>query len=347
MTATSLPSHAGEVFSTAPTPVATAHPSRQACSTGSSSGTEIAAPACTIVRVAKVPSRSVCVTTAPSLWRWSRRFARSGVWHRRGSPRRQGAHLPQGERHASTTRSPTCGLSTPSPTSSTTPAPSCPSRIGNGMPHPPLSFTNRSVWQTPVASRRTWTSPGPGPSSASSSTRASSPGAFRRTPTVMRRCYDTAERTFSTAPASEVSPPGAACATDWATSSTNCRYASSFVRRLRLERRLRRLQRLDRLLFDLFRRRRQPEAAPVHIGKLAHELARVVLLRLSDVLSQRAGLFERVEEAAVAHGNEQSGSRHALLQRFPLLLREVGLLGHAFSFDRGAGPADADSVILA
>ena len=52
--------------------------------------------------------------------------------------------------------------SRPGPTSSTTPAPSWPSRIGNAMPQPPVSTTCRSVWQTPQASTRTCTSFGAG-----------------------------------------------------------------------------------------------------------------------------------------------------------------------------------------
>ena len=40
---------------------------------------------------------------------------------------------------------------TPSPTASTTPAPSCPSSIGNGEPQFPCSIAHRSLWQTPLA----------------------------------------------------------------------------------------------------------------------------------------------------------------------------------------------------
>jgi hypothetical protein len=59
---------------------------------------------------------------------------------------------------------------TPSPTRSTIPAPSCPSRNGNAsVPKTPF-FAERSVWQTPLARMRTSASPGPGGSIVNSST---------------------------------------------------------------------------------------------------------------------------------------------------------------------------------
>ena len=42
------------------------------------------------------------------------------------------------------------------------PAPSCPSSIGNGAPQLPLCRAQRSLWHTPLATIRTWTSPGSG-----------------------------------------------------------------------------------------------------------------------------------------------------------------------------------------
>ena len=111
--------------------------------------------------------------------RASRRAARGGVRQRRSSPRAHQRHSPHGDRQPRTTRSPTRSA-TPSPTASTTPAPSCPSNTGSGCPNP-VSSTCRSVWQTPVASSRTSTSPGPG-SSISSSTSSSRPSSGTTTP---------------------------------------------------------------------------------------------------------------------------------------------------------------------
>ncbi len=62
------------------------------------------------------------------------------------SPRRHARHAsPHGARQAITTRSPGATVVTSSPTSSTTPAPSCPRRIGNLIPQPSVSTTCRSV----------------------------------------------------------------------------------------------------------------------------------------------------------------------------------------------------------
>ena len=78
------------------------------------------------------------------------------------------------------------GVSTPSPTSSTTPAPSWPSSIGNGAPQFPFSIAQRSEWQTPLAARRTRTSPGPGASIVRSSMRTSAPTTSTTAPIASR-----------------------------------------------------------------------------------------------------------------------------------------------------------------
>jgi hypothetical protein len=75
-----------------------------------------------------------------------------------------------------TTRSPGATRVTSLPTSSTTPAPSCPSRIGNRVPQPLVSTTWRSEWQSPQARTRTRTSRGPGASKVSSSTTGAASG---------------------------------------------------------------------------------------------------------------------------------------------------------------------------
>src|SRR5215218_7710669 len=58
--------------------------------------------------------------------------------------------------------------------------------------------------------------------------------------------------------------------------------------------------------------------------------------RLGEVLRERTGLLERVEEALVADGHEQPGACDALLQRVPLLLGEVRLACHVPSSNSGA-----------
>ena len=65
-----------------------------------------------------------------------------------GWPRSHASHSPQLPSVVSTTWSPTCTLRTASPTSSTTPAPSCPSTtgVGNGMVP---SSTDTSEWHRP------------------------------------------------------------------------------------------------------------------------------------------------------------------------------------------------------
>src|SRR5712691_8959711 len=68
------------------------------------------------------------------------------------------------------TCSPTESVSTPGPTRSTTPAPSSPSTIGTGTPFQLPSAACRQLWQTPLATIRTSTSPVRGGSSSSSST---------------------------------------------------------------------------------------------------------------------------------------------------------------------------------
>ena len=57
------------------------------------------------------------------------------------------------------TWSPTATAVTPSPTASTTPAPSWPSTAGSGFGVAPV-ITFQSLWQTPLATMRTVTSPG-------------------------------------------------------------------------------------------------------------------------------------------------------------------------------------------
>src|SRR6202020_1107154 len=90
-----------------------------------------------------------------------------------GRPRRHSEQSPQAGVQEITTCWPGVTEVTRSPTASTSPAPSCPSTAGI----PPLR-TDRSEWHTPVARSRTFTSPGPGATvatSSRSSTSASGP----------------------------------------------------------------------------------------------------------------------------------------------------------------------------
>ena len=144
ITATRAPGHTFAVWIAAPTPVETPQPRRHALRSGSSRGIGIACAAWTTVRVASVPSESVPASGAASRARRTRGGCSHACEQRRGTPRRHGPHVPHGTAHASTTGSPTRGVSTSSPTSSTMPAPSWPSSIGNGAPQFPCSIAQRS-----------------------------------------------------------------------------------------------------------------------------------------------------------------------------------------------------------
>src|SRR5919108_2066507 len=91
-----------------------------------------------------------------------------------GRPETQKRHRPQCGSQLRMTWSPGARPETPGPTSSTTPAPSWPRMTGRGASWIP-STTCRSERQTPLAAIRTPTSPGPGGSTSTSSTRSGSP----------------------------------------------------------------------------------------------------------------------------------------------------------------------------
>ena len=112
------------VLIAAPTPVEAPQPSRQALRSGSSGGIGIAWAAWTTVWVASVPSERVPASGAASRARRTRGGCCHAWEQRRGTPRRHGPHVPHGTAQASTTGSPSRSVSTPSPTSSMTPAPS-------------------------------------------------------------------------------------------------------------------------------------------------------------------------------------------------------------------------------
>src|SRR4051794_33174883 len=100
---------------------------------------------------------------------------------------------------------------------------------------------------------------------------------------------------------------------------------ADLVGRLLLEQLQGAADRVRRLLLQLVGRR--PHAEPRALrgrAEVAHERARA-LPPGGEVLRHRRRLAERVEETAVAHGDEQPGARDALLQRLPFLIREIGL----------------------
>ena len=101
---------------------------------------------------------------------------RAGRWRCTGSARRRGSGRtsPQWRTRLTTTRSPGRTPSTPGPTSSTTPAASCPSTTGTSPPHAPFRAA-MSLWQTAHARTATRTSSCCGGSSATSSTESGSP----------------------------------------------------------------------------------------------------------------------------------------------------------------------------
>jgi len=97
--------------------------------------------------------------------------------HRCGDPAAQKKHRPHQRTNDTTTRSPGRTLITPGPVSVTTPAPSCPATTGGGAAHPAHCPRTRfrSLWHTPTAASRTFTSPGPGGSRSISSTTSGFP----------------------------------------------------------------------------------------------------------------------------------------------------------------------------
>ena len=103
------------------------------------------------------------------------RMARDGdPEHSHCRPRWHSRHRRQGAYQDRATDRPMADGSSPAPTASMTPAPSCPSTIGPGRSQSP-SRTWRSEWHTPDAVIRTRTSPGRGSSSRSVSTVLTAP----------------------------------------------------------------------------------------------------------------------------------------------------------------------------
>ncbi len=97
------------------------------------------------------------------------RCAGSVSRHKVGCPWMHGRHFPQLKMAGSTTWSPGFTLTTPRPTFSTTPAPSCPATTGYWVGTSPF-ISKRSLWHIPVATSLTITSWSCGSSRVTSST---------------------------------------------------------------------------------------------------------------------------------------------------------------------------------
>src|SRR5690349_21016568 len=90
-------------------------------------------------------------------------------WHRLVLPERQYSQVPHSGVYSGMTWSPTASVVTPSPTSSTMPPPSWPRIVGNSPSGSAPERVKASVWQTPVATMRTSTSPAFGPATSTCS----------------------------------------------------------------------------------------------------------------------------------------------------------------------------------
>ena len=156
-TTTAPPGCTRAARSTAPTPVRAAQPSSAACvERQRRRGSGSAARSRHQRRGARARRRPSCGTRSRRRARaaWCRRAAcprrcrRAAARRPSGGPRRHGPHAPQAGAHETTTRSPGRRSATPSPTASTTPAPSWPRIIGTGRVHSPRT-TCRSEPHTP------------------------------------------------------------------------------------------------------------------------------------------------------------------------------------------------------
>jgi hypothetical protein len=175
---TASPTDTPAALRTAPTAVTTPQLRSAASHSGSSAGIGTADPAGTTQRSAKQETKMKCCTGRPSGKR-RRDVPSSSVparpWsaatsHRLRRPALHARHSPHAGTKQNATGSPTATWVTPSPTASTSPAPSWPGTIGwRPSPRCP-SARCRSERQTPAAATRTSTSPAPGGASSSSQT---------------------------------------------------------------------------------------------------------------------------------------------------------------------------------
>ena len=136
ITATLLPRVTLPVLIAAPSPAMTPQPSRPTAAARADGSTLVHCPAATSVFSAKAPMPSAGASSVPSssviFW-----VALKVLKQYQGSPRRQARQVPHTARQFRTTKSPGATEVTSSPTASTTPAASCPSRNGNSSLMPP------------------------------------------------------------------------------------------------------------------------------------------------------------------------------------------------------------------
>ncbi len=136
ITATESPRRTFPVFSAAPRPAITPQPSRPTAAGRAAGSTLVHWPAWTRVFSTNAPMPSAAVSGVPSVsvMGWAALCVSKQY---QGRPRRQARHTPHTARQLSTTKSPGSTSPTPSPTCSTTPAASWPSRNGNSSLMPP------------------------------------------------------------------------------------------------------------------------------------------------------------------------------------------------------------------
>ena len=136
ITATLLPRLTLPVLMAAPRPAITPQPSRPAAAARVDGSTLVHWPAATRVFSAKAPMPSAGLSSVPSasviFW-----VALKVAKQYHGSPRLQARQVPHTARQLRITKSPGARSRTSSPTASTTPAASCPSRNGKSSLMPP------------------------------------------------------------------------------------------------------------------------------------------------------------------------------------------------------------------
>src|SRR6185503_16883194 len=136
ITATESPLVTGAVLMAAPSPAMTPQPSRPATSGLAAGLILVHCPAATSVFSTKAPMPRAGDAVVPSVRVifWAALYV---LKQYQGRPRLQARHSPQTARQLSTTKSPGATEVTPSPTDSTTPAASSPSRNGKSSLIPP------------------------------------------------------------------------------------------------------------------------------------------------------------------------------------------------------------------
>ncbi|CAM5270223.1 hypothetical protein SALBM311S_12539 [Streptomyces alboniger] len=121
----------------APIPAITPHPSSPATCGATDASTLVHCPAATSVLSANAPIPNAGDSSCPVAASVIRCVALWVSKQYHGRPRIQARHFPHTARQFRITKSPGATSSTPSPTDSTTPAASCPSRNGKSSLMPP------------------------------------------------------------------------------------------------------------------------------------------------------------------------------------------------------------------